>query len=321
MIVTFTASPSIDRTAALGAALERSGVNRITAVDDGPGGKGINVSRALTLAGVPTLAVLPAPSGDPLLAALDDAGVAHRAVHLPGRVRTNITLSEPDGTTTKINEPGARLDEAAQQACLAALRDAVSPGDWVALCGSLPPGPSQDWYAQLISSLRGTGVRVAVDTSDAPLVALSEHLETAAPDILKPNGLELGQLVGDDGLAIEAAADTGDFLPAARAARRLVDRGVSEVLATLGGAGAVLVSADGAWAATPPPITPVSTVGAGDSSLSGLLIAHGEDLDPAQRLRRAVAYGSAATALPGTGVPSPEQIDLERTTVTELRIS
>lgn len=318
MIVTFTASPSIDRTAALTAPLERGGVNRIASVDDGPGGKGINVSRALALAGAPTLAVLPAAGGDPLLSALAQADVAHRAVDLPGRVRTNITLTEPDGTTTKINEPGALLDDDAQLACLAAVRDAVSPGDWVALCGSLPPGPSEDWYAQLITQLRGSGVQIAVDTSDAPLVALSEQLETAAPDILKPNGLELGQLVGDDGLAIEAAADDGDFLPAARAARRLVERGVREVLATLGGAGAVLVTAEGAWSATPPPITPVSTVGAGDSSLSGLLIAHTEGLAPAERLRRAVAYGSGATALPGTGVPSPEQIDLDGTTVSEL---
>ena len=85
-----------------------------------------------------------------------------------------------------------------------------------------------------------------MDTSDAPLVALSERLETAAPDILKPNGLELGQLVGDDGLAIEAAADDGDFRPAALAARKLVERGVAEVLATLGGAGAVLATAEGA---------------------------------------------------------------------------
>lgn len=320
MIVTFTANPSIDRTAALSAPLVRGGVNRIASVDDGPGGKGINVSRALTLAGAQTLAVLPAPAGDPLLTALTEAGVAHRAVELPVRVRTNITLSEPDGTTTKLNEPGALLDDDAQAACLSALRDAVSPGDWVALCGSLPQGPSSDWYAQLIRELRASGVRIAVDTSDAPLVALAEHLETAGPDILKPNGLELGQLVGADGPAIEAAADAGDFLPAARAARQLVERGVSEVLATLGGAGAVLVTADGAWVASPPPITPVSTVGAGDSSLSGLLLAHSEGLEPADRLRRAVAYGSGATALAGTGVPSPDQIDLERTTVTPLQL-
>lgn len=320
MIVTFTASPSIDRTASLAGPLERGGVNRITAVDDGPGGKGINVSRALTLAGAATSAVVPAPAGHALLLALEQAGVPHRAVELDLRVRTNLTLSEPDGTTTKINEPGAPLDERAQRACLAELLAVVSPGDWVALCGSLPPGPASDWYAVLTRSLQEAGAKVAVDTSDAPLVALAAQLETTAPQILKPNGLELGQLVDADGPAIESAAARGDFLPAARAARKLVARGVSEVLATLGGAGAVLVSADGAWVATPPPITPVSTVGAGDSSLAGLLSGHLEDLAPAERLRRAVAYGSGATALPGTGVPSPDQIDLQRTTVTELTL-
>lgn len=318
MIVTFTANPSIDRTANLSVALERGGVNRIVSVDDGPGGKGINVSRALTLADAPTTAIFPAPDGDPLVQAVKDAGVGFALVETDVRTRTNLTVTEPDGTTTKINEPGSPLDEAAQRACMDAILAAAGAGDWVALCGSLPPGPTETWYADMVAELKQAGLEVAVDTSDAPLIALAQDLEAAAPSLLKPNGLELGQLVGADGPAIEAAAENGDFLPAAQAARKLVDRGVSAVLATLGAAGAVLVTADGAWVGNPPPITPVSTVGAGDSSLAGLLLAFTQGLEPAECLRHAVAYGSAATALAGTGVPAPEQVDLQRTRVTEL---
>ncbi|KAA9394215.1 1-phosphofructokinase family hexose kinase [Kocuria coralli] len=318
MIITFTANPSIDRTADLSVALERGGVNRIVSVDDGPGGKGINVSRALVLAGAETSAVFPAPAGDPLVQAVKEANVPFTLVERDVRARTNLTVTEPDGTTTKINEPGSPLDDDAQRACLDALLEAAKPGDWVALCGSLPPGPSEDWYARMVAEFKQAGLQIAVDTSDAPLVALAKHLEDAAPNILKPNGLELGQLVGVDGPAIEAAAENGDFLPAAHAARKLVDRGVTAVLATLGAAGAVLVTADGAWVGNPPPITPVSTVGAGDSSLAGLLLALTQNLDPAECLRHAVAYGSGATALAGTGVPSPDQVDLDRTKITEL---
>lgn len=321
MIITFTANPSIDRTADLSVALERGGVNRIVSVHDGPGGKGINVSRALNLAGVETSAVFPAPSGDPLVQAVRDAEIPFDLVASEVRTRTNLTVTEPDGTTTKINEPGSPLDRDAQRACLDALLTAANPGDWVALCGSLPPGPAENWYAQMVAELKGAGLQIAVDTSDAPLIALSQDLETAAPNILKPNGLELGQLVGADGPAIEAAAENGDFLPAAQAARKLVDRGVTAVLATLGAAGAVLVTADGAWVGNPPPITPVSTVGAGDSSLAGLLLALTKNLEPAECLRHAVAYGSGATALAGTGVPGPEQVDLDRTQITQLPLS
>ena len=318
MIVTFTANPSLDRTARLEGGLARGGVNRLGEVTAEAGGKGVNVARAVHLAGRPSLAVLPADDSDPVIQGLRALGVAHRGVSTGHPVRANLTLVEADGTTTKLNEPGSPLDEERQVALRNVLLASAHQARWVALCGSLPPGPSEDWYAQLITQLRGSGVQIAVDTSDAPLVALSEQLETAAPDILKPNGLELGQLVGDDGLAIEAAADDGDFLPAARAARRLVERGVREVLATLGGAGAVLVPAEGGWSATPPPITPVSTVGAGDSTLSGYLLADLDGLDPADRLRRAVAYGTAAVQLPGTTIPTPADTNEEAVTVSAL---
>jgi 1-phosphofructokinase len=102
------------------------------------------------------------------------------------------------------------------------------------------------------------------------------------------------------------------------AARHLIDRGVGAVLATLGAAGAVLVDADGAWLATPPPISPRSTVGAGDSSLAGYVRADVEGAVAPQRLRMAVAYGGGAAALPGSALPSPAQLNLDGVTVTAV---
>ena len=109
-----------------------------------------------------------------------------------------------------------------------------------------------------------------------------------------------------------------DPVAAARAARQLVDRGVGTVLATLGGNGAVLVTAEGAWHATPPPTTVVSTVGAGDSSLFGYLLGDLRQLAPEQRLALAVAYGSAAAGLPGTTIPTPSQVHPELVSVRSL---
>jgi 1-phosphofructokinase len=90
----------------------------------------------------------------------------------------------------------------------------------------------------------------------------------------------------------------------------LHERGVAEVLLTLGGDGAVLSTADGGlWSARPPQIAVRSTVGAGDSSLAGYLLADLAGAPPAERLRNAVAYGAASASLPGSAVPIPAQVD------------
>jgi 1-phosphofructokinase len=93
------------------------------------------------------------------------------------------------------------------------------------------------------------------------------------------------------------------------------------VLATLGGNGAVLVTAEGAWHATPPPTTVVSTVGAGDSSLFGYLLGDIRQRTPDQRLALAVSYGSAAAGLPGTTIPHPSQVKPELVSVRDLNIT
>lgn len=318
MIVTFTANPSLDRTAELAVPLVRGGVHRLGAVTTQPGGKGVNVARALHLAGADVLAVLPAFATDPILGALTAAGVPHRRVDIDEPVRANLTLTEPDGTTTKLNEPGPSLDAAHVKALSHAVVESAAGADWVVLSGSLPPGAPVTWYADLVARLRPLGCKIAVDTSEAPLQAVADALPQSAPDLLKPNGEELAQLTGGDPAFIEQAALAGDLGPCIAAAQQLVARGVTAVLATLGGAGAVLVTADGAWHATPPPITVRSTVGAGDSSVSGYVLADVDGLDAPERLRRAVAYGSGAAALAGSGLPAPDQIDPDRVEVTAL---
>jgi 1-phosphofructokinase len=306
VIVTVTPNPSIDRTAVLPGPLVRGEVHRADAVLFQPGGKGVNISRACVAAGVPTVAVLPVATDDPFVEELGAAGVDCRPVLPAGPLRINLTISEPDGTTTKINTAGATvaaadLDRLAEAALLAVAEVAPS---WVVLAGSLPPGAPEGWYADLTARLRASGVRVAVDTSGAPLSAVVAALDPGrGPSLLKPNAEELAAVTGLDAAALEA-----DPRATAAAARLLVDRGVEAVLATLGGAGAVLVDRTGAWLAPPPPTRVVSTVGAGDASLFGYLRADLAGAAPEQRLASAVAYGSAAAGLPGTTPPRPEDL-------------
>ncbi|HZJ07870.1 MAG TPA: 1-phosphofructokinase family hexose kinase [Nocardioidaceae bacterium] len=313
MIITLTPNPSVDRTVALSSRLERGSVLRAESVTSQSAGKGVNISRAAVAAGQRTIAVLPAEQDDPYVLELLRDGIDCRPEPPSGQVRVNLTITEPDGTTTKINTPGAEVGQDCLEGLAAALQHRAQQASWVVLAGSLPPGAPADWYATLVRSLRRTTAKVSVDTSGPPLVALASRLGDSAPDLMKPNGEELASITGDDPATAEA-----DPAAAVKAATVLVERGVGSVLVTLGASGACLVTAEGAWHAAPPPITVVSTVGAGDSSLFGYLLGDLRGLSAAERLRLAVAYGSAASSLPGTTIPTPDHVNPELVKVHEL---
>lgn len=308
MILTLTPNPSVDETVTLPSPLERGAVHRVATTTSQAGGKGVNISRACVAAGEPSIAVLPARRDDPFVLELLGVGVDCRPVRTNAPVRVNITIAEPDGTTTKLNSPGTTLGADALAELTTSLSRHARQAAWTVLAGSLPPGAPVDWYSTLVASLSGSGTRVAVDTSDAPLKALVAGLGDAAPDLMKPNAEELASFSSADPATLERDPEA-----AARAALALVDRGVRTVLATLGGHGAVLVTRGDderpvAWFATPPPTEVVSTVGAGDSSLFGYVLADLRGLPADERLALAVAYGSAAAALPGTTIPLPHQV-------------
>ncbi|MFJ2146272.1 MULTISPECIES: 1-phosphofructokinase family hexose kinase [unclassified Glutamicibacter] len=318
MIITLTVNPALDKTIELGAPLAPGAVQRAASSHVQAAGKGVNVSRAIAAAGVPTLAVLPGAGTDPLITALSRDQLAHRNLPITEALRTNTTLTDPDGTTTKINEPGPTLD-AQQLADLGDLvAEAAAGASWMVMAGSLPPGVPASFYAQLTAKLRaalgGKCPKIAVDTSGAPLLELFAHSQQHIPDLVKPNAEELAQLAGGYG---EAALEGSREL-ATGCAQQLLDRGVGAVLATLGAQGALLVTKAGVWHGSHTPITPRSTVGAGDSSLAGYLLADAAGASAPERLRNAVAYGAAATQLPGSTIPTQSDLTVGAVTVHEL---
>ena len=305
MIVTVTPNPSIDRTVTLATPLTRGTVHRVTSVTTEAGGKGVNVARALTLAGVDSVALLPAPDTDPLIAALHTGGVPFRCVPTVDAVRTNLTITETDGTTTKLNEPGAALDAAAVDALTQTVVAMAESASWVVLSGSLPPGMPDSWYADIVATLAPFPCRVAVDTSEGPLRALVDSFDRAAPDLIKPNAEELAGVLGFSPQALEAAVAQGDPEPVVSAARRLIDRG--SALCSPPSAPPAPCWSTTTAAGSPPrrpscraapsaPATPPSP------DMSGAEVG---GADPPQRLRMPVAYGSAAAALPGSALPAP----------------
>jgi 1-phosphofructokinase len=312
-IVTLTPNPSTDRTVTLAGPLERGAVQRLLSVTMQAGGKGVNISRAAMAADLATEAVFPARPDDPFVAELTAAGIVCCPAPPAGDIRINLAITEPDGTTTKLNSPGAMVAANHLDDLAATLLDRAADASWVVLAGSLPPGAPDSWYADLVRALHDTPAKVAVDTSEGPLAALVDAFPEAAPDLMKPNGEELASFVGGDEELYER-----DPAAAADAARSLIDRGVGAALVTLGGAGAVLVTADGAWHAAALPVPVVSTVGAGDSSLFGYLLGDVRGGTPPERLALAIAYGSAAASLPGTTIPEPGQTHPEQVLVKSL---
>lgn len=320
-VVTLTVNPAIDVTCTLAEEAQVDGVNRITHMDRTAGGKGINVSVAIAKAQTPTLALVPGSAEDPLYDHLAQLKVPTKRIPTGHPARFNTTYTDPAGNTTKFNEPGHALNDSEIAAVEQELIDAAATASWIVLAGSLPPGTDPALYSRLVHALRATHpeVPIAVDTSGPALRALMDNLETAAPNIIKPNAFELAEIVpGYCGQELEAAAAAGDCTPIIAAAREVIARGVKAVLVTLGASGALLVTAHNAWAAPSPQVHALSTVGAGDSALAGYCLARAHGADLSDALATSVAYGAAAVQLPGTGIPGPEDVDVAAITVSHI---
>jgi len=315
MIITLTLNPSLDRTVEL-AELVRGRVLRADTSHVDPGGKGVNVTRALLANGVASRAVLPCggEEGQHLVRLLQAEGVDPICVWIAGHTRSNLTLAEPDGTVTKINEPGPALTAADFDAVLAEVLAAAGPGtagagaDWVVVCGSTPPGLPVAAVVQLCEQVVAAGVRLAVDTSGAALRGAA----MAGAHLVKPNREELAEVVGRELPGI------GDVV---RAARELRSWGAGAVLASLGADGAVLVDDDGVIIGSAPVDRPRNAVGAGDALLAGFLAAGAKGADA---LADALAWGAAAVSLPGSRMPGPDDLQRHRVRISppdELRLA
>ncbi len=275
--------------------LVRGAVIRASSNWTEPAGKGVNISRALAANGIATRAVLPSggANGDELCRQLEAGGVAFTAVPIGGGVRSNVSVVEPDGATTKLNEAGPVLSPHEIEALIVAVVEASSPGEWVAASGSLAPGMPDDFYAQLGRRLASVGVKLAVDTSGAALTAAV----SGEPALAKPNRHELGDLLG------KPVATLGEVVVAAQELRT---QGVGQVLVSLGPDGAVLVDEDGLLHGEVSVDRVANTVGAGDALLAGFLAGGARG---AEALRNALVWARSAVHSPQTSMIPPTEVD------------
>jgi 1-phosphofructokinase len=296
-VVTLTPNPSLDRTFLI-AGLRRGQVLRASSTSLVPSGKGVNVSRVVAANGRSTVAVLPigGHDGDHLVEALTADGIPLRIVRITGRIRSNVTVLEPDGTATKLNEPGPDVDADEAGRLIDAALGAATGAGWLIGSGSLPPGVPSGFYADLVGQAgrlpggpAGTRPPVAIDATGAELLAAA----AAGAALVKPNTPELSDVAGT------ALRTIGDVVHAADDLRR---RGAGAVLASMGADGAVLVTDTGTWFARADVRGFVSAVGAGDTLLAGFLLGGAFD-DPPAALAVAVALAARRCEIDATEQP------------------
>jgi 1-phosphofructokinase len=310
-IVTVTLNPALDQTVAL-ARLQPGEVNIAHSVTLNAGGKGVNVAGCLADWGAPVLAtgILGRDNAAPFEALFADKGIGNRFVLQPGSTRINIkVISDDDGATTDINLPGPALAAHTYAQLLEHLDDLSEPGRFVVLAGSLPAGLDVDTYAKLSARLTQQGARVLLDTSGAALCAALAG--AVLPFCIKPNLHELEQWAG------HALATRAEIVGAARALHR---QGVQQVVVSLAEQGALFIGRAGAWLATPPPITPISSVGAGDALVAGWLAAQHQGRDWQHSIRLALAFAAGKLAKIGPHLPAKDEVEQLAHAVTLYRL-
>ncbi len=317
-VVSLTPAPVIDRIYLLDS-FDTGKVNRAREIQEFLSGKGLNVSRSLRLAGVPTSAVLPIGREDEHLLFRTPHPHILRLKSIPGRMRVNTAILEEDGRTTNINQravPVPRDDwEATVDMTITEIQNLRA--DWLVVSGSIPryagtePGGERVDLQRLFERARELGTRVAFDSSGD---SLETWTKSGLVNLIKPNADELATLVGRH---LETVGDVMD------AARDLISNtGLEAALVSMGGDGAIAMTENEAiWGLAKAPKV-VNTTGAGDATLAGFLgwsvpetgsggrEDHGDlpELHLREGLEKAVAFGALCVSLPTTILESLDDL-------------
>lgn len=292
MIYTLTANPAIDYNVASDG-LEPNTVTRTRDAVYTPNGKGLNVSFTLDHYGVPTtiLGFFAGFSGRFIVEGAEALGVPVRPVWTEGITRVNVFVNAGENTEYNLVNAGAAITPSDERRMFD-LIDALDDLDCLVISGSLPPNASAAFLPTVIEHVRAKGAEFVLDISSPQLAELVER----RPLLIKPNDDELRDIFG-----IEVSG--GDDESVAAAMCTLHERGVQNVLLTLGGAGAYFSNGEHLWFANRTfDVQLVSTVCAGDSSLAAFLsVWHDQRDEVTEALRLSMATGANVVECAGLG--------------------
>ncbi len=268
-----------------------------------PGGKGVNIARALKRLGQPVIAtgLIGGATGNRIVDALNDEAILNGFVRIREESRTNTAVLDPTtGVHTEINERGPAVSAHDLELFRDKLLYLAKGASMCVFAGSLPRGVPPDIYAGLIRELKKLDVITIVDTEGEPLRLAAR----ADPDIISPNELEAEELVGhefndpdDRGQAVVEMTRLGP----AEAIMTVSDGCYAYVLEN-GGHGLYRVRIDEQEAR--------STIGSGDAFLAGYIAArYQEERSPIECLRYGVACGAESVQHFGAGLIDPSAVD------------
>ena len=280
MIYTVTFNPALDYVVFLDG-LKLGDINRTTRESIYYGGKGINVSTILNTLGMETTALgfVAGFTGKAIEDGLNAQGMHTDFIHLPeGNSRINVKVKH--GDETEINGQGPVITQEAIDALFEKL-NALREEDVLVLAGSIPNTLPEDIYERILAALSGKGIRIAVDaTKDLLLNVLKYH-----PFLIKPNNHELEEM-------FHTVCDTREDIE--HYARELQKMGARNVLISMAGDGAILITEDGGSIRMGTPKGKVvNSVGAGDSMVAGFLAGYLKNGNYEEALKTGTAAGSA----------------------------
>ncbi len=292
MILTLTVNPSIDHTITTDRISYEDRVYVRSSFEQA-GGKGINAAMVIHGLGdaVLALATVGGGTGKRMAALLGASGLPVSLIPIRQPVRRNLTISDMQGLTIKLDEAGPEISRAEEKRIEAATLSRLEGISWLLLCGSLPPGMSVDFYARLIGAARQKNVKTLLDTGGE---ALRLGLE-ASPTLVKPNRQEAERLLDRTLLTRQQAAE---------ALREIAAMGPESVVLSLGSDGALGVNGRASYHAMAPEIEQACPIGAGDALAATCAWALSRHEPFPEALRWAVAAGTAAAATPGTSFGS-----------------
>lgn len=296
MILTLTINPAIDRTVL---------VDKLVFEDRGyihshkevPGGRGVNASHVLHSLGAKTLALLTSGGevGRTMEQGLAGMGFPYETVRVRAESRANLTISDRQGLTIKLNEVGAALEQDEIRTIYTLVEARLARARWLMICGSLQPGIPPHLYCEIIQMAKSRGVKTLLDTDGDALT----HALEARPTVIKPNQQEAERLLGR---AIITRSQSLEALDRIRA------MGPEMVILSLGSRGALGASKEGVFEALPPRLDALCPIGSGDALAAAFVWALDKKKAFFEALRWGVAMGTATAVLPGISFPTLEQV-------------
>jgi 1-phosphofructokinase family hexose kinase len=314
MIITVTLNPALDKTLEV-PTFTPGRRHRTVDQKTMPGGKGVNVARAMKRLGQPVIAtgLAGGSTGNRIVEALNDEAILNSFVRIREESRTNIAVLDPTTDLhTEINERGPAVSPHELDLFREKLLYLARGASICVFAGSLPRGIEPETYATLIRGVRKLGVVTIVDTDGEPL----RHAVRSEPDVVSPNELEAEELVGHE---------FNDSDDRARAVVEIAHQGPAEAIMTVPDGCYAALKVDGVptvFRVTIEPLEARSPIGSGDAFLAGYVASRYEGRAPDDCLRRGVACGAESTQHIGAGIIDPGRVEklLDKVTVERLTL-